>query len=956
MNDISITRLTAPKTTNREIARQKLIDKVLNSQKKFVYIHAGAGYGKTTLLSQIATLGGNTVWLSLAGENDIFTFVDTLCKAIQQNFVSYKFISSEYLPFIGRDNFVNIIANSLISSIEKIPENFIVILDDLHTVKSSQIKKLISCLMKYIPGNIQICMASREALWQELIPFYLKGCILELSQNELAFTTEEATQALGFNDEYIYSITEGWPLAIGSFRVLLENGVSPTDIHSRGNEALYSYLLYECISRLPSDMVSFLKTSAFFEELDATMLDEVLDIKNTRLILENLVSQNIFTIKTGSGDYRYHALFREGLLETGDPSQGILLQRKAAKYYWDKKEFLKAAEYAIILDDKKLLQNIILACYQDLMKTGNYNKLRVWFQALGDDNISTPEILLAKGAFLSSIGNFTHAKICLDEAIPMLKKDNEELYIEAAVHKARVLRNFVSFEASNELLDKLMEKLYDLDSETAYSIVIEKLYNYCWNSQVNEAYDLALQMIENCARVGNLKVRAWFERYLCAINFFAGRMKDSVYYYEKSLELPDNELQYLDMHGIGIYAAKAYQMLGDRNRALTILIDEIKKMRMTGKYEEMWSGYLFAAEIHFQNTAIDRTNGKSATYETTMKYFTLADEYAPLYRKTDFQLHWAKMQRLTYSLMFTNGPQEDIVNKIYINLDKAGDYLKSIILARLFGYFAAVCDFPNSVKCAKLCIEVGENSNMLLHSTLAYGVLARAAIVARDQKESEYYTTRYLRLCSDNGIYEYFRAHKDYDPILEFAFINGIEPDITKQIAEFSGYKTKKVYIQTFGGLAVFPYNSRERLLKMRTKKERELLAFLLDAGVQGVSKDQIYEAVWSESESDNVKQLIGVNLTQIKKDLATLSIENAVVCHEKLYSICRDEIECDMDLFEDATEKFKLQSSNEEAQRILSLYKGEFLSDFEALWATAKRIKYRESFEEAVKYCLHNE
>lgn len=42
-----------------------------------------------------------------------------------------------------------------------------------------------------------------------------------------------------------------------------------------------------------------------------------------------------------------------------------------------------------------------------------------------------------------------------------------------------------------------------------------------------------------------------------------------------------------------------------------------------------------------------------------------------------------------------------------------------------------------------------------------------------------------------------------------------------------------------------------------------------------------------------------------------------------------------------------------EQANRLLSLYKGEYLSDFEALWASAKRIRYREIYEEAAKYCL---
>lgn len=954
MNSLSIARVTSPKITNGEIKRTDLVDAVLKSEKKFAYIHAGAGYGKTTILGQIANSRGNSVWLSLAGESDIFTFLNIFSTALQQSFPGYGFTVSEYIPFIGKDNFITIITNAFINSIEKLSDDFIIILDDLHTIKDRQIREFIACFMKYAPENIRLCLSSREALWKEMLPIYVRGKILEIGQDKLSFTREEAVLVLGSDDDAIYSITEGWPLAVGAFRVLLEDGVSLIDAPSRGKEALYSYLFYECVSHLPPEMIDFLKTSACFEELDNQMLDAVLDKKNTKLMLENLVSRNMFTIKTGGGLYRYHALFREGLLETVDDSQKCLLQHKAAQYYWKKKNYFKAAGYAILLNDKGMLQRIIIESYRNLMMDGNYSELRIWFQALEDGfTVSDPEILAAKGAYLSSIGNFTEAKACLDIAIPLLNENNKELFIESMVHKARVLRNYVSFEESDKLLDKLIGRLENHTSETAYDVVIEKLYNLCWNSRVNEAFALAFQMTEDCARAGNLKIKAWFERYLCAVYFFAGRMKECVHFYEKSLKIPESQREYLDMHGIGIYAAKAYQMLGDRDLSLSILGNELRKMRSTGKYEEMWAGYLFAAEIHYENTFIDRVNGQNKSYETTIKYFTLADEYAPLYRKTDLQTRWAKLQSLTYSLIFTNSPKEDIINEIFANVDQAGGYLKSIVYARLMGYFAVISDFQNALKCAKLCIEVGEKTNMLLQSTLAYGILSRAAITTGNKEEAVYYTKRYLQLCHGNGIYDYFRARKAYDVILEFAYRNSIEPEITEQIMGFVGYKIKKAYIKTFGEFAVFPYMNREKSLKIRTRKERELLAALLDSKEQGLTKEQIYEAIWSESESKDIKKLIGVNLSQIKKDLACLGIENSIICRNNHYCICRDEIECDFELFEEAAFKFKMEANKEDALKILNLYTGEYISEFEALWATAKRIKYRKLYEEAVKYCL---
>ena len=132
--------------------------------------------------------------------------------------------------------------------------------------------------------------------------------------------------------------------------------------------------------------------------------------------------------------------------------------------------------------------------------------------------------------------------------------------------------------------------------------------------------------------------------------------------------------------------------------------------------------------------------------------------------------------------------------------------------------------------------------------------------------------------------------------------------------------------------------------MKISRKKERELLAFLLDAGETGVTKDQICDALWSESESKDVKRMVRVNMTQIKKELLTLGIRNSIVCHGNLYSVCRNEIECDFELFENAAGIYQETGNTEERQKFLNLYTGEYLSDFEAFWAASKRIRSPET------------
>lgn len=950
MGNAANVRLTVPKNISTAITRQKLIDRILDNPGKLAYIHAGAGYGKTTLLAQIAGSCPNPVWFSLDHENEIFTFITNLGEAIRRVFPDFTFTSSEYLRFEGRGNSTLILADAFLSSLEKLTSDFMMILDDFHMIDSPQIKEFITCIMKYPPENMRLCVSSREAPWPGLVSLRLKGRLLELTQHELTFTKDETALCLGFADEHLFAVTEGWPLAIGSFRLLWKNKVPLTDIPASGHDGLHDYLLNECVNNLPPEIIRFLFATACFGELDPPMLNAVLGLKNAGLILENLASHNIFTIKTSNGLYRYHALFQEHLLEHTVTSQNVLLLNQAGAYYFTQNDYSRAAGYAILSQNETALQKVILTCYREYLKNGRFSELRSWFQVL-DKAVGhfSHEYLVAKGAFASRTGDFQTAKQCLDAALPRLNKENEALYIEATLHKARVLRNFVSFEASSQLLDELLAD-NDFSFEVLYSVAIEKIYNLCWNSQIKEAYAVITYFIEKCARAGNLKVRSWFERYLTAVCFFAGRMRDTVEYYEKSLELPENERQYLDMHSIAIYAAKAYQMLGERDQAVNLIAAELQRLRTTMCYEEMWAACLLAAEIHFQNTFIDRANGGNPSYEKVVKYFTLAEEYAPLCRTTKFQMVWVKLQRLVNSLSFSANPDPLTITEISAAFDQAGDYLKTTVLARLFGYYASVNDLGNAIKYARLAIEIGEKSGIMLIPVVAYGILALASVIKQDPQAVSL-TRRFLELCRQHGVYEYFRIRERYGIILQFALNQGIEPDFTEQMMRFSGFTGKKVYIETLGGFAVFPYQNRKVPLKMRSKKERELLAFLLDAGSQGATKEQIYNAIWSESESNNIQKLIGVNFAHLKNDLAGLDVANPIINHERHYRIRTDEITTDTELFEKAVTSFEQQPGSKAAQQIVTLYKGEYLSEFEALWAIPKRIKYRAAYEKALGY-----
>jgi tetratricopeptide (TPR) repeat protein len=597
-----------------------------------------------------------------------------------------------------------------------------------------------------------------------------------------------------------------------------------------------------------------------------------------------------------------------------------------------------------------------MLCYEESIKNGDFSELRAWFHALSEAGyLESTELLVAKGAYLSSIGNFIAANDCLDRAIPNLRAGENALYLEAMVHKARVLRNCESFDASNRLLDTLIAERANLSGECAYFIMIEKIYNLAWDSRLSEAFAIAEQAMNTCAQAGDERVRHWYQRYLSVLYYLAGRMKDSVYYYEKSQAIPADELRLLCRHSTEIYVAKAYQMLGRREEAVSMIAKELQRLKSAGLYEELWLGYLFAAEIHYQNISIDNFNGAGKTFETVVKYFTLADEYASMFRKTDTQREWAKMQRRVYSLMFPSEPVEQAIREIFANLDRVSDHFKTVALGRLYHYFGTIGDVRRAAECARMSIEIGERAGMMMIATMAYGILARFSIdggTAALTKSIEL-TRHFLSLCEQNGIYEYFRMRKAYDPVLMFAHEQKIEPEITARLMAFCGCQPEKVVVQTLGGFSIYSVADGSQPVKMRTRKERELFAYLLHAGERGATKEQIGQALWYDSETEDVKRLIGVNLAQLKRDLSLFGINEMIQNVNKHYRVARDGIRVDVDEFEEAARAFRETGSCDAAHKIALLYKGEYLAEFEAFWAVGKRLELDAVYRDALR-CLN--
>ena len=90
-----------------------------------------------------------------------------------------------------------------------------------------------------------------------------------------------------------------------------------------------------------------------------------------------------------------------------------------------------------------------------------------------------------------------------------------------------------------------------------------------------------------------------------------------------------------------------------------------------------------------------------------------------------------------------------------------------------------------------------------------------------------------------------------------------------------------KVRIKSFGSFHV-QYHGEEP--KWRTKKTKELFAFLFNKQGVPVSRDVIIGSLWPELEEDRARKLFYTTMTYLRKNLKDTGIPELIICRKGMY------------------------------------------------------------------------
>lgn len=936
---------------SRLLPRPHLVEKFCPPGSKLTYLHAGAGHGKTTLMRQYAQGRNDVIWLPLDDrDSDIAYFLHHLEATMRKKLRKFAFYAADYIPFIESDRFTAILLPDLLAAIGQ--RRLSILIDDVHMLHHPTLIALLTEWAVSCPPTLSLVMASRHEPWDGLLPLKLTGRMVELAKQDLCFSREETELLLGGFAKEIYEATEGWTLAVQSYRLAVKDSEFPPTSRLYAEQDLQRYLLQEILLQLPVEIQFFLKATAGLPILEWSCCDELLAIRSSRNILETLVQRNLFTTRDSAATYRYHALFRAFLQQIGAKESKDTL-RKAIALACENRNYEQAAEYALLSEDCDAIQHGIGAMLSLPFSWTRNRGLKKYFDFLeARAAVLSPRVMLAKGMQLSDLGDFQQAEQYLRTAISQLHDADRNLYRHAMTHMARVLRNKVSFEESTRCLDALLPLPPDAPMQDWYAVVIEKIHNLTLTSRLTEALELTLAMMEQCLQNGRIREKAWFERYLTVIYFYCGNYKKCLQAYEKSLAIPQEEQDWLMRHNVGAYAAKAYQITGQGEKSLPLLETELTRLQQLGLYEEYSLLYLLQVEILHAEELLKHYCGLPCDFSVIDRYLSLAEEYAVLNRSTRDHYLFVKIWNLCAGLLIQPAQAGQSISEILTLLNRTTPFFQSLTYGRIANALDTLgLDTEQCKQFFRQSIRIGEAIGSYAYATIAYGRLAAIYLQEGNTAAAQEYTRLFLELSRQYDHRYYLRFKPLFAPVLKLAAESGIEPEFAQEMLAFGGYASERVYVHTLGAFYIAPAYDRKSRTKIRTQKARELLAYFLEHP-GGVTREQVCRDIWENSEA-NATNLFHTRRGEIRQAFESLGAVNPILYENGVYRLNAAEIVCDLDLFRRAAAEFRRQPGPEAAQKLIAAYTGRYLDDMEALWAESTRLKYEDIFLAAAETLL---
>jgi len=393
------TTITPPRLPDPHVSRPRLLALLEQGLRgPLTLISAPAGSGKTTLLAEWAARTTRPVaWLSCEeGENDPARLLSALIAAFARLDERLSIAAETDRPWHPHEH--ERILTRLLNDLEHLlPDETVLILDDVHHLTTEASQVLLVFLMDHLPSHLHVLIGTRGDL-PGLARWRARNRVFELHSQELMFVAAEVEAfvhamglPLGFEATCtLRERTEGWIAGIQLVTLALRGhadaalALRKTGVSHR---FLLDYVREEILMPQPPEMQRFLLRTSVLERLTGPLCESVTAESGGQRKLAALLQGNLFVSALDDTEtwYRYHPLFADALrtlLQQQEPALMPELYRRASRWYEQHGWGDDAFEYALLSGDLPHAAHLLEELVPTLVEQGKLVRLSRWLDRL----------------------------------------------------------------------------------------------------------------------------------------------------------------------------------------------------------------------------------------------------------------------------------------------------------------------------------------------------------------------------------------------------------------------------------------------------------------------------------------------------------------------------------------------------------------------------------------------
>lgn len=448
------TKLRVPAPRRALVARARLANPFTGAGREWprlVLIAAGAGFGKTTLLTQwLAGIPHHRVaWVALDdGDADVQQFLTALVASLAR---SAPDVGREATGLLAgeRDAPVGDVVASLVNDLDQLPGATVIALDDYHRAGSDSVHEAVRFLLENLPPRVSVVLTTRADPPFPLARMRTRGELHEVRAAELRFTHAEAAQFLGDVMDLdlepaevgvLEGRTEGWvaglQLAALSVRARGRRGKPGAvgefvEEFSGSHRFVLDYLVEEVLAGLDEGTRRFLLRTCVLDALTGPLCDAVTGAPGGQRMLDELDRANLFLVPLDDHRawYRYHHLFADALrarLHATHPGLHTSLHGAASRWYAGQGLLDEAVHHARFGADDEWLADVVEYSMPGLRRERRNRTIIERLASVPDAVLRTRAILAPARAWVClSSGGLAGAQDWLDVAEELMARGDQ---------------------------------------------------------------------------------------------------------------------------------------------------------------------------------------------------------------------------------------------------------------------------------------------------------------------------------------------------------------------------------------------------------------------------------------------------------------------------------------------------------------------------------------------------